>query len=333
MLMKVFKSKTNEEWIARIDDIKWKADHEIRKLNSENKNLNITIGQLRGDIRGLKDDHRRELRNAEPFLATKLEQLAYEHQDLQARMERLRESKEILETEKAGLMQHVSQTQGELEQCRKLYSETKENLRSMGVQKSKTEYDNRILTERNGDLVQQVRNLEEKKSENEQRIDECERDIELKNEKIDALRADNEQMRSHIYRNDRAVGPIRGEEYYHQSFKDLSGEFENWAVKNSRLETPPLSKSNEASLLSIIRELPMDGKATAELLGSNQVLREWHAEVRSRMVLVRHIVSLFMFNNIFEPLVFALPPDALATFQGMEKNIWSKGISSGAALI
>lgn len=201
------------------------------------------------------------------------------------------------------------------------------SVQMMTEQKGQLERHNDSLTQQRARLTDQVRRLETQNDEKDDRINILLTEIENARVEVASLREDNELIRSQIYRADRAVGPIRGEEFYIQSFQELSGEFENWAVRNTRAgKQQVLIKADETSLLALIKELSVDGKATMQFLGSKNILREWYSGVRTRIVLVRHIVALFLYSQVFEPIVFGLPPDAAKVLHAIENNIFSQGL-------
>ena len=198
---------------------------------------------------------------------------------------------------------------------------------ALASQKEQTDRYNVVLTQQRKGLTEQVRQLEGQNDEKDRQIQILHQESQTNMAEIASLREDNERIRSQIYAMDRAVAPIRGEEYYLLMFQDLRGDFENWVVRNAKAEKQQkLSEADAASLLAIISKSRAEGTVTSKFLRSNQMLREWYSNVRSRMVLIRHIVSMFIFDHVFEPIVFGLSPDAARALVWMENDILSQGL-------
>jgi len=95
---------------------------------------------------------------------------------------------------------------------------------------------------------------------------------------------------------------------------------EGWIAGHAkRTSMRTLPASNEATVLDILMSLGGAGESSCKFLIKNCLLQKEYYEIRSRIILVRHIVALFLFDQIFNPLAPGLPAilaDALGRMEG-----------------
>jgi chromosome segregation ATPase len=301
-----------------------KAVKEERKLRSENTVLQQKVTELRATIKTLTTNHKKELRDTAPKLRKELESRTHEVEVSRKLVGSLLEEHEALSMNVSDREDTENTLRKSLEQA---HLSLTQQAGVMKAEKERLELLNEFLTQEQTKLTAHIHRLRAQREEQDHRIDTLLIEIEQAKAEIVSVREDNELIRAQIYNTDRAGGPKNSEEHYLRSFQELSGDFENWVVRNSRAERQQkLTKEDEANLLALTRELGAYGPKTSRFLGSNDILREWYSNARSRMVLIRHIAAMFIYDQIFEPTVLGLPPDAAKLLRVIEHNILTQGL-------
>jgi len=164
----------------------------------------------------------------------------------------------------------------------------------------------------------------------EQRINSLKGEQERLKSDIEVVQAHNERLRTHIFRNESDLNPNRSEDFYIQNFEGLKGEVENWIAKHAKASlrlSPTLSAENETEVLNVLGILGIAGKESSKVLGETDALRKQYRDLRSRIILIRHIVAVFLFDQIFHPMMAGLVPCLDEALIWMEKDILSQGIT------
>jgi len=300
-------------------------------LRSENTILQEKVNELRATIIALTANHKQELRNAAPKLRKELSAVIQEVEASRKLVGSLLEEQEALRTKYSDLEDTENMLRKTFEKAR---LKSTQQTGMLLEEKDRLGRLNEYLTREQANLTDQVRRLRAQCEEKDDRIDILLVEIEQAKAEIVSVREDNELIRAQIYNTDRAVGPKNSEEHYIRSFQELSGDFENWVVRNSRAEKQQkLTKEDEVNLLALLSELGVYGQETSKFLGSNGILKEWYSKSRSRIVLIRHIAAMFIYAQIFEPTVLGLPPDAVKLLRVMEHNILTQGLPGSCIIL
>jgi predicted nucleic acid-binding Zn-ribbon protein len=144
---------------------------------------------------------------------------------------------------------------------------------------------------------------------------------------IDFLRADNERLRTNIFRNESDLNPLRSEEYYIQLLEGLKGDVEGWIAGHAqRTPSQMLTISNEVIVLDILMSLGRAGENSGNFLIKNKSLQKEYCDVRTRITLIRHFVCLFLFDQILNPLAPGLPASISDSLAWMEEDMISQGV-------
>ena len=129
-----------------------------------------------------------------------------------------------------------------------------------------------------------------------------------------ALRSDNDELRKYVAQKEtEQQNSLRNQQYYIQQFQELKAVMEMWIVKHSKSSAAKeLSRSQETELLKLLTSLGKSGKKSAEFLNTKpQLFQNLYANTRSRILLVRHIIAVFLIDQIFEPFAAGLPSSLL----------------------
>jgi hypothetical protein len=133
----------------------------------------------------------------------------------------------------------------------------------------------------------------------------------------EALRADNEQLRSLINERSMAKGPLRGEQFYASEFRELFTLIDTWVVTIDRptggsegTQPTDLATDRADKIVKGLRESGTRGSASATFLQTNGALfQRAYRSPRSRVELERHVIAAILFDQVFAPLVFGIPAD------------------------
>lgn len=151
---------------------------------------------------------------------------------------------------------------------------------------------------------------------------------------IEFERTDNERLRTSIFKNESDLSALQSEDYYIQLFEELKGDVEGWIASHAkRTSTRTLPASTEAAVLDILMRLGGAGESSANFLIKNRLLQKEYYDVRSRIILIRHIVALFLFDQIFNPLAPGLPALLTYALGWMERDMIAQGLHFIACLM
>jgi hypothetical protein len=148
-----------------------------------------------------------------------------------------------------------------------------------------------------------------------------------RDQQIQRLLRDNDILREQIVQGAASKGNVvLEEENYVQTLGDLAYNVETWVKREVRRQKIFKEGNTEwhrtyvSEVLSSIQKLGVHGEAAAKHLSSfpKQV-----AERKMRMIVVRHIVALYVFSEVFETFTFGLDRDESTLLQDMVDNVWS----------
>jgi chromosome segregation ATPase len=143
--------------------------------------------------------------------------------------------------------------------------------------------------------------------------------------KCDLLAKDNEELRRQIAQLSNAQDSIHEEEFYIREFDKMGMEINSWVAKEtSNMSKESLSSSSKERILSFIKQYGMHGSVSAikSLVSANSI---WNSNRRDRITLIRHILAIFLFDNVFDRFSFGLEREMSEYFKRIEKDIWDKG--------
>lgn len=143
---------------------------------------------------------------------------------------------------------------------------------------------------------------------------------------IQFLRTDNDSLRTVIFRNENDLSLLNSEEHYIQTFEELRGDLERWVARASKVGGEiPLPQIAEMGVLGMLETLGPKAKASAEFLRANQTIRVWYKHIGARIDLVRHLVGVFLFDQIFEPFAVGLPSELRDALLWIDNDLISHG--------
>jgi len=147
-------------------------------------------------------------------------------------------------------------------------------------------------------------------------------------EENEALRADNEQLRTLIIERSMAREPLHGEQFYAKDFRELAADVETWVAKMDRSGgIHDLSADKENEIFKRLGEIGLRASSSAAFMEKNKSLfQRVYRTPRSRVHLKRHIVAVILYDKVFAPLVFGLPPDCAKTLARIMEAIEDDGI-------
>jgi len=150
-------------------------------------------------------------------------------------------------------------------------------------------------------------------------------DIIALNGEAENLSTDNERLRTYIARRESDLKPLHSEDYYIQKFRELNAEIELWIAKYAKTTAKPLTDSEEKTLLKKLSGLGASGEESSKVLSIKNTFQTLYEDARSRIRLLRHIVALFLFEQILSPFAVGLSPEVSNALSSIEGTILSQG--------
>lgn len=121
------------------------------------------------------------------------------------------------------------------------------------------------------------------------------------------LRRDNNSLRAHLASILKPPGQLREDACYLRPLNTLNQAIQGWVPKVFRTyNSEELPEKSKAHLLQVFNNSHYDpyGKSTASFLSNRPLLDNILQNPRKRMVLVRHIIALHLWRDVFEPFTF-----------------------------
>lgn len=144
--------------------------------------------------------------------------------------------------------------------------------------------------------------------------------------KIENIQKDNDALRIVIFKNESDLTAHRSEEYYIQGFEGLEADLERWIAGYTKANVSQgVSEANENGILESLESIGARGRASSAFLRTNQSIRIWFQDIPSRIPLIRHFVSIFLFDRIFDPFVVGLSPELTEALLWMDVDLISQG--------
>jgi hypothetical protein len=143
-------------------------------------------------------------------------------------------------------------------------------------------------------------------------------------EKCELIQKDNENLREYITSMSKAQEPIRGEDFYVQSFEELRGHIQSWMAKNSKLNAKEiLAEGVQTEVAAFLDKCGPHGIITSKKFGSQ--IRDLWTSRRTRVPLLRHIVALFLFETVFDRFAFGHDRAASEYLKWIEGDLFRQG--------
>lgn len=150
-------------------------------------------------------------------------------------------------------------------------------------------------------------------------------------EKCELIQKDNEGLREYITSMSKAQEPIRGEDFYVQSFEELRGHIQSWMAKNSKLNAKEtLAEGVQMEVVGFLDMCGAHGIITSTKFGAE--IRELWTSRRTRVPLLRHIVALFLFETVFDRFAFGHDRAASEYLKWIEGDLFRQGTTSQGSL-
>lgn len=138
-----------------------------------------------------------------------------------------------------------------------------------------------------------------------------------------ALKNDNVLLRAQIAEMTSAQEPLREEKYYVLEFCQIGMDIDSWAAKETRtMSKKPLSEADWRQLFSELYKSGEHGRKAAEgFEAKNKIFQER----RNRIVLIRHVIAVILFDRIFDVFTFGFKRDYAEYFKDIEAQLCRNG--------
>ena len=156
-------------------------------------------------------------------------------------------------------------------------------------------------------------------------------DILSRDNEIKRSEENNQSLRRYIDSTRNAQEPLRGENKYVQDFEDLNNKITLWiGAQSKKNANATLQINTRTAILTKTKSFGNYGVHTATQIEHS--LKELYVSKKTRAPLVRHILSLFLFDRIFYPFAFALKnPDpsheASNYLKYLEDDLFTQGLT------
>lgn len=142
-------------------------------------------------------------------------------------------------------------------------------------------------------------------------------------ERCEALENDNEQLRAYIATMRNAQGPILDEGYYSRGFDGLRREIDSWVAKQYKKNAnQSLSDDAPSVIVRIVSLFGDHGLACSHFLQSEEYsIQMLYNERRTRIPLIRHVIAIILFDQVFDRFAFGLTRDSSDYTQSIEDSI------------
>jgi hypothetical protein len=172
-------------------------------------------------------------------------------------------------------------------------------------------------------LDMQANNLWSEHQNARQRLEILNQEVTAHKTQIKAMEHDNEQLRGYIATMRSAQDPICDEDHYVRGFEGLRRNIDSWVAKQYKLNSKQALRDSCAyEIVELISRLGEHGaKAGNTLQGGKYSIRSLYRERRTRIPLIRHIIAIHLFHEIFYPFAFGLPAESDHYSKSLEQGI------------
>lgn len=140
-----------------------------------------------------------------------------------------------------------------------------------------------------------------------------------------AIEGDNDGLRELINSKSRPQEPTHAEDFYIQSFDDLKSGIIDFIAKHSKQNSKEtLTPATQTKILSAIAEFGVTGQATAQFLKLH--LLPLYTSRQFRIHLLRHIVAIYLFDQIFNRFAYPVTPETSDYLRRIEDNLFCQGL-------
>jgi hypothetical protein len=160
---------------------------------------------------------------------------------------------------------------------------------------------------------------------------------EASGKKIAELEAQIKEFRTQVFEMGSGHGPIKTEEYYSSNFEALGCLIEKEIVKLSKVHRNyTLTDLQTSQVLSYISEVGTLGQKCSDLLKSEGTysLQNLYSQGKLRILLIRHVIALFLYERIFDPFAFGVSREVSDCLRSVDRDIMFRGtLARNTALI
>jgi len=141
------------------------------------------------------------------------------------------------------------------------------------------------------------------------------------------LEMDNEKLRWVIANQSSARQPLRDEAYYKTEFDVLNGKIQNWAAAQSKkAKLEDFTTTSQQFILTQVSKLQdASGIESAELVKT--YLATLYGTRPTRIVLIRHLISLYLYATVLKLYAFGFDEEWSAYFENIEDRFLNRGFA------
>jgi hypothetical protein len=179
------------------------------------------------------------------------------------------------------------------------------------------------------DLCQQIKQLQRHNFSQQKHFEQSSSNyMSEKEAEILFLKEDNSNLRGMIDEMKSANAVVHEDAHYIKLLESLNGTILSSVAKAFKSSCQQdLSEEAGNKILDTLSRIDPWGKQTVEALSLSKVtIWAFHKDAKKRMVLVRHIIALFLWESVFDPFAFGLEKTVSHNLRTIEKDILSSGI-------
>lgn len=272
--------------------LKWGGSDEPAKLlkppkDKATRTLQQTIEEKTAKIKELKDDHRQELNEKDAELNTLKKTFKKEKESRDEEINKLKMWNRNLQFERARLEEQVNTTRSTCVHYEQQYDQLK---RQFEVYRGKAEAIEKMAKER-----------------------------------LSMVERDNALLREVINKKSRPQEPIYPEDHYITALDDLNTAIRQFVAKHSKMNSKEtLNSANQTKIINELAQYGKYGKISAEVLKPPRLLKLYTSS-QFRIPLLRHILTLFLFDRVLDRFAYSVPSDISEYLKGIEVQLFSQG--------
>jgi len=130
-------------------------------------------------------------------------------------------------------------------------------------------------------------------------------------------------------------GPIKTEEYYSSNFEALGCLIEKEAVKLSKIHKNYILPAPHVSqVLDYISQIGALGQKCSDLLSAEGIsaFQNIYSQGKFRILLIRHIITLFLYERVFDPFAFGISRELSDCLKHVDKDVMLRGSPTSKVL-
>ena len=275
-----------------------------KRLQKLSDDKDVEIGLLNANLKS-KDESIEKLTKENQRLEGDNRSLSYNVTQLQTEISILKSTQESASKQADGKIRAQERTIGDLQNTNRL------------LQGDCNRLSEQLQTTENQFSSLQHRSTEE--------IRQLQASIQSEEQKSAAIQKNNSDLRSLIGRMSKVQEPLRGEDHYIKLFDDLKNDIDSWVAGHSKKNAnASLRPQVPSTILVKLGALGEHGQHTTEFLRLPHLLQLYSGK-KTRIPLIRHVVALYLFDQIFEPFAFGLTRDSSKNMIDIEDQLFKQG--------